>query len=307
MKRAALLLAFTIAAGVVAAAFAAEGTPLRATRLREQRPVSDGTYLVWAQDSRRKPRVYGVYAQARRGKPFKVNRRGQGFAGAISGTTLVYQEFTRRDSSIRFYDLRRRRHLRAPVAVNTGRWEWRPSLSGDWLLFSRHDRRTERVLLRNLVTRAQIELDSGRMPARGNYGIAGQVNGNFAVWERCPPSGCTVFRYDLTTRLTTPYQAPPGRIHYAPSVALDGTVYLGRSEPRCGRAVEMWRYSPEGVPTRLFTLPTGWDFANTYVHTRKQKAPVNRVVNDVYYDRGRCRGFLLDAYRISDSPLPPIP
>jgi hypothetical protein len=297
-----------LAAGLalVTPASAGDSTPIRATRLVEQRPVSGNGYLAWAQNSRKHPKLYKTYVQLGQGQPSLLKTRRQAYPGSISGTTLVYQEYApaRNESSIRFYDLAQRRLLPTPAGVNTRLWEWNPSHSGEWLLFSRHNGRTESVILMNTVTRAQIELDRGRMPDDGNYGLAGQVNGNFAVWQRCPRGArpCTVFRYDITTRVKTQLAPPLGFLHYNPSVATDGITYLVRSETdSCGSQVELWRYPLVGEPTHLFGLPFGRDILNSYVET---KIGTGGPVNEVYHDRASCTANRSDLWRHTDATTP---
>ena len=306
MARLAALSLFAAAVSAVAVAFAAEGTPILATKLRERHPVANGAYFAWGQDSVRKPYRYQVYARAGTGRAFRVSpSRTRGYPGGISASTLVYQVIRGHRSNLALYDLASRKRLAMPKGVNTAQWEWRPSISGDWLLFSRHNLRTERIVLHNLRTGAERILDSGSME-NGNVVMAGQVNGDFAVWDKCPrPQRCTVVRYSLSTGIATPLPAPPGRAHYAASVAEDGTVYLARSEPKCGGSVEFWRYPLVGVPVRLFSLPAGFDIAATYVYTRAGKREA--TVNDVYYDRGRCKARRFDIYRLSDVIRPPPP
>jgi hypothetical protein len=292
---------------VASAAWAATEIPIRATQLRERSPVAGSGYLAWAQDSRRRPKRYVVYAQKAGGRPTRISRaKTFGFPGGISGTTLVYQEFAGRRSDVRFYDFARKRHVAVRQGINTKQWEWRPSLSGDNLLFARHNGRIERVLLHNIRTGASTELDSSRL-VRGEHTIrAGQVNGTFAVWQKCMGRTCVVYRYDTTTKLTTPLPPPPGRVHYSPSVTPEGTVYLGRSEPRCGAAAEIWRYPLVGVPTKLVSLQAGWDFANSYALSMT-KPPIDVTRTEVYYDRGRCRGGRFDLYKFVDVVRQPPP
>ena len=306
MARLAALGVFAAAVGAVAVAFAAEGTPVLVTKLRERHPVANGNYLAWGQDSVRKPYRYQVYARARPGRAFRVSpARTRGYPGGIAGSTLVYQVIRGNRSDLALYDLASRRRPAMPRGVNTAQWEWRPSISGEWLLFSRHNGREERIVLHNLRSGAERILDSGSMQ-NGNVVMAGQVNGDFAVWDKCPrEQHCTVFRYSITTRLSTPLPAPAGRVHYAASVAGDGTVYLARSEPRCGGSVELWRYPLVGVPVRLFSLPAGIDIAATYAYMRAGKR--DSTVSDVYYDRGRCKARRFDIYRFSDVIRPPPP
>ena len=63
-----------------------------------------------------------------------------------------------------------------------------------------------------------------------HYLVSDQVNGDWAVWERCKvgPAGftnCNVIRYRISTRQTV--RLPSfGRQAISPSVTSDGTVYL---------------------------------------------------------------------------------
>jgi hypothetical protein len=304
MRRTCLVAA--LAAVIASAALAATEIPIRATQLRERGPVAGAGHLAWSQDSRRRPNRYIVYAQKAGGHAARISRaKTFGFPGGIFGTMLVYQEFAGRRSDVRFYDLARRRHVAVPRGINTKQWEWRPSLSGDSLLFARHNGRIERVILHDIRKGVSTVLDSSRL-VRGEHTIhAGQVNGTFAVWQKCPGQTCVVYRYDMTTKLATPLPPPQGRVHYSPSVTPEGTVYLGRSEPRCGASAEIWRYPLVGVPTKLISLPSGWDFANSYAVATKSPIDVTRT--EVYYDRGRCRGNRFDLYKFVDVIRPPPP
>jgi hypothetical protein len=298
-----------VAAIVSSAAWAAAEIPVRTTQLRELRPVASSEYLAWAQDSRLRPNVYTVFLQPTGGRAMRISRaRKRGLPGGISGTTLVYQEYGGGKSDIRFYDLGHKRHVAVPKGVNTKQWEWAPSFSGDTLLFSRHDDRTERVYLQNIRNGSSLKLDSGSIVREGSRVVAGQVNGNFAVWVKCTTRlNCTVYRFDFTTKLTTSIAPPAGRVHYAPSVTPEGTVYLGRSQPRCGAEVEMWRYPIDGVPGKILSLPPGWDLAHTYAVSLGLKPPLDITRTEVYYDRGRCRGNRFDLYKLVDVVREPPP
>ena len=302
LSRFAVLLGLAATLALVPAASGGPGTPVLATRLLEADAVAGGGFLAWAQNSRKHPRLYKLHARYRNGQPFLIHRRYQSFPGSISGNVLTYHAFSLDQglSTIYFYDLKRRRQLPVPRGINTSLFEWRPSLSGDWLLYSRNDGDEEAVKLYNLRTKSQIELDRGRMRDDENYGIPGQVNGNFAVWTRCPRSRtrpCTVLRYNVASKTKTELAPPEGFDHFAPSVAADGTTYLVRHEPQCS-LTELWRYPLEGAPAAIFgPMPIGRGITTTYVESR---VGPNGPVNDVYHARISCLESRSDLWRLTD-------
>jgi hypothetical protein len=300
----------TLVAALTAAASAASELPVRTAPLRELRPVVGSGYLAWAQDSRERPNWYEVYVQSPGGRPSRIGRRGRfGIPGGISGTTLVYQEGVGTPSNLRFYDLSRKRQLRVPPGVNTRQaGEAAATLTADYLLFSRFTDVLERVLLRDLRARTTTQLDSGRIAQRqGSRVTAGQINGLFAVWTKCQSSAaCTVYRYDTVSKLKGAIAPPAGHIHYAPSVTPDGTVYLARSSPNCGAGAEIWRYPLTAPPTKLFTLPRGYDVESSYA-LASEFAPVGVLRTSVYYGRQRCLGHRFDLYKFVDVVRQPPP
>jgi hypothetical protein len=63
--------------------------------------------------------------------------RTNGANGEIDGDWLVYQQFKRGASDLKFFDLSSKRRSNPPRGVNTDQWEYWPSFSGQWLLFGR--------------------------------------------------------------------------------------------------------------------------------------------------------------------------
>ena len=105
--------------------------------------ASDG-YLVWSANSEAKPNRSNSYVMADGGDPVRVNPAGtRSFDAAIDDTTVAYEEafdpphvYVYND--LWFYDMVTEERTPAPSGVNTPRQsETRPSLSGDWLLFTR--------------------------------------------------------------------------------------------------------------------------------------------------------------------------
>jgi hypothetical protein len=267
---------------------------VRATRAQEAIPSADAEHLAWSQATRRSPR-YQLYMQ-RSGEPrVRVNRaRTQGFSGGFDGETFVYQETRGTQSNLQFYDVASGGRSAPPAGVNTRRWEWHPTLSGDWLLFGRSNSaaRVDLVLLRNLATGETRRLGRLRW-GRRTIAEPGQVNGNYAVWYRCTPA-CDVFLYDIAAGTTTRIPNPNRRQQYDPSVTSDGTVYFVRSGRGCGASVRLVRH-PIGGPSKvLATLGSGRDSFHTYALENDDGT------TSLFFDRVRCSTGAFDVLKLID-------
>jgi Tol biopolymer transport system component len=297
-----------VAVGVSAATTTATPVAVKATTRNEVTPAASGIYFAWAKSRRGHPRVFDVFAQQEGQAGRKVNARNTyGWAGGIDGTRLVYQQVKKGNSDIRFFDLVTRRRTNAPQGVNSKRWEWAPSISGDWLMFGRgvvFGSSTQMVVLRNLVTGEQRVLDSLR--SRTGFTQAGQVNGNYAVWMKCAGrSTCNVYRYDITTATTTIMPAT-GQQLYGPSVSPSGAVFYGRSGSGCGERAELVKTTLDGVTTVLYSFSSGQDFVITYTTQVVSVPPPPFTTNRIYFDRIICSSRRYDIYSIDDAErLPP--
>jgi hypothetical protein len=282
-------------AGTSTALADAQVTARRATPVWEQLPAGGDGFLVWSQNSVAQPNHFDLYARRQGGTPFRVNPpRSQGYAGGLRGTVLVYQLIRGRHSDIRFVDLRTHRARSAPAAVNTNHYEFAPSISGQWLLFTRQlmgSWPVYRVLLFNLATHRTFRLDEVRGPHV--YAAAGQVTGDFATWQACSDQiKCEVFRYRISQRHTLGVPNP-GAFQYAPSVNEDGTVYFARSGSACGANVRIMRYDGRASPHRVTVLPPGIDVGDTYVVRNGSGR------EHLLYDHTSCDPFTADIYSIA--------
>lgn len=230
----------------------------------------------------------------RTGRTRKVNPSGTYAAtGGLDGSRLVLQLIRGGLSDIALVELPGRRLRLLAPSIDSRLWEWRPSISGRWLLFGRIDygSSTYRILLADLRTRRVVELDS--VTGHGAYAAPGQVNGNFAVWTSCPANVCNVYRYDIARRRTLELQDPERYRHwqFGPSVTRDGTVYFGRALLGCSK-VSLMRFR-DGRVTTLLRLREGAAFQYSYAFDRGGGHA------DVYFDRVGCkRSALSDVYRI---------
>jgi hypothetical protein len=279
----------------------------------ERSGVKGAGYFAWRQSSPKNPNRSDVFVKGPNGDVRRVNRAGtRGALGGISGDTLVYQEFTAGDSlgyhpkgrsTIRFYNLRTGARS-TPRHLDTGRWPYLPSLSGDWLMFGRvargHGPRA--LVLHNLRTNRERVI---RRVDHNDYLQPGQINGNYAVWvlwKPYPPRDfvSTVAVYEIDSRMSQgfhgsrPYQ-------WAPSVARDGTVYLENSGYGCGSHVHIIRFTKApGDPyyddgTTVLRFPKGVDLSATY-------ATGVDGFREVLHDRFRCsRTAADDVYSFGDS------
>jgi hypothetical protein len=264
---------------------------VKATAAFEQVPgTGGGTYFAWTRGSRTR-----LLIQSGPGQPaFQVNgSRSRAWSGSIDGTTFVYQLARGNNSDIRLMDVVS--HVKsAPTGINTRRWEWHPTISGDWILFGRSafDRNRSRVLLHNASTAQTIMLAD--VQGKSTRADPGQVSGDYAVWDRCAHHVCNVFRYQISTDHTTRIpNALTGQIQYDPSVTDTGTVYFVHSGDGCGRNVKLIEWV-EGQPLNvLVEFGPGRDITST-----TQAVPDQVAGTDVYFDKYTCHTAESDIYKI---------
>jgi len=283
-----------VAVVVLAATESAEAAAqiaVKATAAFEQVPgTGGGAYFAWTRGSRTR-----LLIQSGPGQPaFQVNgSRSRAWSGSIDGTTFVYQLARGGDSDIRLMDVVS--HAKSPpTGINTRRWEWHPTISGDWILFGRSafDRHRSRVILHNTSTAQTIMLAD--VQGKSTRADPGQVSGDYAVWDRCAHHVCNVFRYQISTDHTTRIpNTLAGQLQYDPSVTDTGTVYFVHSGDGCGRNVRLIEWI-EGQPLNvLLEFGPGRDVTST-----TQAVPDQVAGTDVYFDRYTCRTAASDIYKI---------
>ncbi|MEJ7569219.1 MAG: hypothetical protein WKF41_13245 [Gaiellaceae bacterium] len=214
--------------------------------------------------------------------------------GGLSGDRVALQVVARGDSKVSIVALGDvPSTVRLGGSVNTPQWEWRPSLSGRWLLFGRIDyvRARYQVLLADLRTGTVRTLDS--VSGHAAYAVPGQVNGSWAVWTSCPDNWCRVYRYDIARSTRAPL--PMARQHvfqqFGPAVSRTGDVYFGTSKAGC-RESRIMKFADAGL-TMLTQLPEGISFQYSYLDDSSPERA------DLYFDRVGCgRSDLSDVYRI---------
>jgi hypothetical protein len=283
MRRFLLGIAFIVLASSAPAQAAPVLEDVVSTNAREEHPTASAAFEAWSAYQRQND-AWSVYARPIGGAKFRVNGgRRDAITGAIDGTTLVYQSFTRRSSSIRFFDLLTRTTTSAPDAVYTDAWEYWPSLSGDLLLFGRVAGDGGRdLILYDLSTQTETILDHTSGTRRNIQ--PGQVNGNYAVWVKFTPTSCQAYVHDIALGTTTAVPRPADRCQYGASVGSDGTTYVGQSMFGCGRHVQLLAYPVGGSVSQVVALERGTDFFFTFALTNADGS------TSVYLDPGPCGG-----------------
>jgi hypothetical protein len=251
-------------------------------RVGEYQPVRGGGWIAWQQNTTRRPRHYDVVARpVEGGSRLRVNPPGtNGANGDIEDGLLVYQQFEGGRSGLRFFDLTIRERSNPQRGINTEHWEYWPSMSGPWLLFGRLQANgTRRIILFDRSTGVSRRLAKTRGPDA--FLAPGQVNGDWAVWYRCPSeSECNIVRYRISTGESDILPNPGGR-QQSPSVDRNGTVYYVRSGGACGRRTRLMRQPLQGPAEELWRLPNGDDIGRTHAQVRPHG-------NTILYDHFGC-------------------
>ena len=256
-----------------------------------------GTYLAYDQSRPGHPNLFDVYVKPAGVRRFKVNRRGVAYGGGIDGATMIYQSVSHGQSNLRLFDLVT--HGRsAPAGVNTTRWEWQPTISGDWILYGQRwgsHPINGRVILHDTNTAETRVLDEQIGQPRRLLS-PGQVSGDFATWDRYTPIGYAdnVFLYQISTQTRTKIPVPTDKVQHSSSVTPTGTVFYARSWFGCGNHVSLHEYS-SGADKLLAKLPNGYDTFKTFA------VDEGGGVTSLYFERFQCSTGKSHIYKITVS------
>lgn len=240
--------------------------PVKADRdISERHPSASGDWLAWSSNSEAHPDRLNAFVQQQGQSKERVNPSGtSGEAGGLDGNTFVWTQWNdRRAGDIWRIDLVTQDRSRFGSAVNTQYGEFYPTISGNWLLFTRFDWDENRfkVILFNTETGNGKVLASG--PRRGPV-FSGQVNGNYVTYNRLGASGSNAFRYAIDTGTTV--KLPNSAVHaYGAGVAPDGTVFYLRSGDGCARNVDLLRLPLGGSVEKIRDIPAGYDADHLFV------------------------------------------
>ena len=284
-----------VCAGVAPAHAATPDVVRDRSDANELQPAASGDYLVWSQGR-------SSYVKHEDDPRVRLNASGtRSFNATIDGTTVVYQSIGDRGSRLRVYDALSGERSRITRGVNTPAFETEPSLSGDWLLFTRVGPSRAKVVLFDLVAGTQRILAD--LTTRHHYLISDQVNDDWATWESCDYadgrySNCQVHRYRISTQHAAVIPNT-GRQQYAAGVDSDGTVYLvstgGTNRWTCGERTKLVRQPRDGARKVIATLPDGVDSFNTFAFEETDGSV------DLLFERLRCADGASGIYEVEDA------
>lgn len=184
------------------------------------------------------------------------------------------------DSVLATVDLRTRAVRVLPAPINGAHTDqWRPSVSGDRVLYGRMGNLDWQIMLADLRTARVVRLDDVR--GHGAYAEPGQLNGRYATWLACPDNKCRVVRYDLDTgaRVEMPPVGGAQYDQFGPSVTRDGTVYFGIAEHNCADTrLLRWR---RGRIRTIYRFPPDAGYEYSYAAATEPTT--------VYYDESACQ------------------
>jgi hypothetical protein len=255
---------------------------VRAGPREETVPTANDEYLAWTQNSKRRPKHHDVYAR-RFGTgtaKFKVNsKETSAFTGGIDASTnkLVYTQIRRGQADLKMFDLDTKARTGVSGA-NSPAAEFFPTVSGNRILFTRFANATSTysIHLYDRTTHNARELWSGRA-----FAAAGQVNGNWAVWNTCAvASACQVYRYNIANDTILKLPNVQDLDQYAPSVTPAGTVFFARSGAKFTQHSRMIRFPFGGPIEIMFALEKGTGIGSTFAYT-----DLAGPTTTVYYDR----------------------
>ena len=219
----------------------------------------------WSVDTAKQPNRGAVWVKDGTDAPHQITANNvSAFVGGIElggphGDLLSYEVFARSTGNfdIRLYDVTNPHMVHLADSMNTDQNEIHPTTSGEWLLFGRGPTTPRRIVLFKLDGTGEVRtLDK---VAAGSTVQAGQVNGDYAVWENCSGAHCTVHRYQISTQ--TDLVAPnAGRGGYAPGVTSTGVVYyvIGHAT-KCGIHTSLRRWAGSGSAQSLGAITEGDD------------------------------------------------
>ena len=272
---------------------AAPRVPVRMTPLDERLPSADGHVLAWTQATSTGFPYVTVTQPGMPAERFSSTGHYEWSVGLDHNRLVVQRADTHGHSDLLLYDIRTRRNLHLPRAVNTKGWDFANGggLSGNRLVVVHGGTNDNKQVL------ALVDLRTGRAqtiltrPKKSKPTIAeASVAGN---WISYTTGGARwqVHRYDIKHHTSTVTTPPKGQYDYSASVTADGTIYFTRGYAKCGDKIRIMRWRRGHSPEQVLLLPAGFDIdsmdvsrigAITWATYAQRPCAANPVADDIY-------------------------
>ena len=273
-------------------------------------PAATNTYFAWTAFSRRHKGLVDTFVKkfGSGRKAIKAPPKIQVWSGGIADDTFIVQLSKGRGiSDLGLVDLRHHKlKKRSPPGLDTGQFEWQPTIDADDILFGRTGTRPRyvwKILLYDRSSHHITTLDSA--PGKCRCLIPGQVLGNYATWTRCPSSSnCSSYYYDISAHMRHQIPKTPGTpVSYYAVPNGSGTFYSVQSGAKCTSATQIVRWViGDPAPTAVATMPPG-----VTVWSRLYATTGGGSQDQVYFDRGKCKNGNPDIYMIDDANARTVP
>jgi hypothetical protein len=270
-------------------------------------PTINATYVAWSQNSQRNTRRYNDFYETLpvgSGSPVQMNpSTTYAFVPSFDGdgNVAVLQILHRHSSSeadVLLYNLTTHATGPPPAGVNSGHWEWFPTMAQGFIEFGRNRFNSRNspwdVMLYDPNTTSTSVLATEPYSCQCIY--PGQVSTAYATWTDCPRR-CDAYYYTYADASTHRIPNPRKDAQYLPSVnAATQTLYYVRAGGSCGQDVKIMRWTiGDANPTVVASLPSGYD-----VNWRTFDYVDGSANDNIVFDRVRCGGnYYSDVYEVA--------
>ena len=278
-------------------------TKLLGGRLDQIIPAANGGFLGWTQNRLGTHTYDAMVRDLPLGSdtPGRLNPGGsRGYMGGISqdSNEAIYEKVTSSGGDIWIVpDLTNPTagQTAAPSGINTPRQEAFPTISDNYILFTRVSLKYWSVILFDRTSMTPTILASA--PARCFCLTSGTVSDRYATWIKCGSvAHCNTFYYDANDSTTHVFPNPNARPIYGGTISdTTGYMYAVRSGAACGAKVKIlrWQFGTSNDPVVISSFAEGTDLVSRlFVY--------NDGVNDtVYYDPASCKTARGDIYDVA--------
>jgi hypothetical protein len=269
-------------------------------------PAAGGSFIAWTEN---RPGTHTYDAWVRNfpistDTPVRLNPAGtRGYMGGINQNSdeAIYEKATKSgDDLVIVPDLNSpATQMPAPSRINSVRQEAFPTISDNFILFTRASNRFLSILLwdRGLHTMTLL----ARAPARCLCLISGTVSDRYATWTKCSAvAHCNAHYYDTMGATRGVFPNAAARPVYGGTISdVGGTMYAVRSGASCGSRVRImrWQVGSLVAPAVVARFDPGTDLVSRlFVYN-------DGMHDNIYYDPASCATALGNIYEVMSAEI----